>query len=47
MFGWCFMVPYLMGAIATIDKGGRLLSPANTAIGAGLVIGPSVGAIRY
>ncbi|PCI54619.1 MAG: hypothetical protein COB36_09690 [Alphaproteobacteria bacterium] len=45
LFGWCFMVPYLMGAIAIIDKGGRLLSLANTAIGAGLVVGPSVGAI--
>ncbi len=40
MFAWTFVVPYLLGNIAAIDRGGQLTAAVNAIIGAGLATGP-------
>lgn len=43
LFGWNLILPFMLGAVATIDKDGRTISLANAAIGLGLVAGPLMG----
>lgn len=41
---WSFLLPYLVGACAAVDKSGRTLALGNAAIGAGLAFGPFIAA---
>jgi predicted MFS family arabinose efflux permease len=45
LFGWSFIVPYLMASVSEVDQSGKLLTLANSAIAAGFMFGPSVGAL--
>lgn len=45
LFGWNFMLPYFMGAIAGANSSSKVISLANASIGIGLMIGPGVGAL--
>ena len=45
MFAWTFVVPYLLGNIAAIDRGGQLTAAANAIIGAGLAMGPAMSGL--
>jgi predicted MFS family arabinose efflux permease len=42
MFAWTFVVPYLLGNITAIDRGGQLTAAVNAIIGAGLATGPAL-----
>lgn len=42
---WSFLLPYLVGACAAVDKSGRTLALGNAAIGAGLAFGPFIAAL--
>ncbi len=41
---WSFLLPYLVGACASVDASGRTLALGNAAIGAGLAFGPFIAA---
>lgn len=43
--GWCFIVPLMFGAIAETDHSGKYVILGNAVIGAGLTLGPALGAI--
>jgi MFS family permease len=43
MFAWTFVVPYLLGGIASSDHSGRLTVATNVIIGLGLTLGPALG----
>lgn len=46
IFGvWSFVLPYLVGVIASWDKSGQALSLANAALGIALMAGPFLGAL--
>jgi predicted MFS family arabinose efflux permease len=45
LFGWCFLVPFILGAIAELDESGKYVALGNAAIGIGLSLGPAIGAI--
>ncbi|NOW44930.1 putative MFS family arabinose efflux permease [Novosphingobium sp. SG751A] len=45
LFGWCFVIPLMLGAIGDIDIRGRYVALGNAAIGIGLAVGPYVGAL--
>ena len=46
IFGvWSFVLPYMVGVIASWDKSGQALSLANAALGIALMAGPFLGAL--
>ena len=44
-FGWAFVVPYLFGITAALDKAGQLAALGGTLSKIGLATGPLVGAL--
>lgn len=45
MLAWTFVVSYLLGNLAAVDRGGRLTVIVNVLIGAGLTLGPMLAGV--